>query len=513
MDPFPLLPIDRKIGAKFPGRAFVNGGRVRSFAINQIHRGSEPAVKDFDYVLVATTLEEAWQKLRPLGDIVLEGAKFPVFKIKTPDGLDLDVALARRESSTGTGHSDFEADFGIEVTLEQDAERRDFTMNMLSQCCDGGEIYAPFRALEHIERREIHVIRDSTFSDDPLRMYRAAQFAARLEFTIADETFALMRRDAHLAPTISRERFGAEFEKMIMRSRIPSIGMNVILESGLMTHILPEVAEGNGIIQNRHHMYDVYTHNMNALDSAASRGADYTSRLAATFHDVGKPRTRAPRPDGQGFTFYNHERVGADMVPSILRRLSVNTQKIEDVVSLVACHMYQTIASHGEPLTDAALRRSIIRIARGTEDLEVARLRLQLQFDLRCDDRMGSGRSMHEREYENSAYEQRCFELIEKGVALNVKGLDIKGVHVMDEIVRGGTRPMGYRGDKLIGDVLNELLKIVTEDPAMNERSKLIAATQEIVAAEYIQNHKHHTLIREENYQTDDVQHGSRSTR
>jgi tRNA nucleotidyltransferase (CCA-adding enzyme) len=479
---FPLTAIDREIGALFPGRSYANGGRVRDFFRDRFH-GTRTASKDLDYVLTGTTVAEAADRLRSLGAVTLAGASFPIFKVATPAGI-LDVALARKERSTGTGHRDFEVDFGVEVSLEADQQRRDFTMNMLSVDLSTGTVIAPAQALEDIQNGVIRAPSENTILEDPLRMLRAVQFASRLCFTIAPQTLAWMQKHRALIATTSAERQAEELVKLLTRSVRPSVGLRLLAELEALGFVLPELTEGIGCVQNHFHRYDVFGHNLAATDAAAATDGDLVDLLAALLHDVGKPRTAAPRADGQGQTFHGHEVVGASMARAILGRLRFSHDVASDVSSLVASHMYAVAGSDGGQLSDAAVRRFIRTVSRETDDRALARMRVERQFALRHCDRAGSGRPLSERQRENAAFEARVRAEMAKNPPLSPAALAIDGTDVIAAAVACGARKPGFRGDRIVGETLRSLLELVTEDPHLNERSRLLEATRDLLTVE-----------------------------
>jgi tRNA nucleotidyltransferase (CCA-adding enzyme) len=281
---------------------------------------------------------------------------------------------------------------------------------------------------------------------------------------------------------MSAERHAEELNKLLLRSARPSRGFELMRDAQLLPFILPELGEGIGCVQNIHHRWDVFNHNLSAVDNAAERGGDLVDRYAALLHDVGKPRTAAPRTDGSGNTFYGHEDVGAEMIPEMFGRLRLAHDMTADVQSLVGNHMYATLGSDNMPLSDATIRRFIRNVSRGTDDRELARERIERQFTLRYCDRKGSGRDMTVRQAENDAFEARVRSELAKEVAFTTAQLAVDGRDVIAAAVASRTRPAGYKGDRLVGQTLQKLLDIVLEMPDMNERSRLLDATNKIFA-------------------------------
>jgi tRNA nucleotidyltransferase (CCA-adding enzyme) len=312
-------------------------------------------------------------------------------------------------------------------------------------------------------------------------MLRAIQFSSRLGFAIEPETFGWIKTHGALIAHMSPERHAEELVKLLMRSPQPSRGLNLLADTNTLAHVLPEVGEGIGVVQNRFHSHDVFGHVVAALDVAAQSGGDLTDRFAALLHDVGKPRTAAPRMDGAGNTFYGHESVGADMVGPMLGRLRFSNEMVADVSNLVGMHMYATVASNGMRLSDATIRRFIRNVSRETDDRDLARARVERQFALRYCDRAGSGRSMEATRAENADFEARVRHEMDLAPALTTSQLDINGRDVMAIAIESGARPANYRGDRLVGETLRALLDVVTDDPCMNERARLLDATRKLL--------------------------------
>jgi tRNA nucleotidyltransferase (CCA-adding enzyme) len=381
------------------------------------------------------------------------------------------VALPRRERSTGPGHRDFAVDFGPEVSITDDAMRREFTINALCLQLSEDRIIAPEQALEDLRAGIIRAISDSSFDDDPLRMLRAAQFASRLDFMIEPHPFAQMKHKASAILHCSPERVRDELAKLIEKSPRPSLGMNLLRDSGLLLYILPELAEAVGVVQNRYHSFDVWDHVMAALDASAYAGHDLVTRMSVLLHDVAKPRTAEPRADRQGNTFYGHEIVGADMTVEILRRLRFSEDFVETVRLAVREHMYVTRESNRTELPDAALRRFIRRV--GPDNVE-------RQFAVRHEDVRGrtvkpAGGSAH-----NEAFEQRVRALLRQGTPLSLKEMAISGEDLIRILINHGVHRAGYRG-KDVGHILERLLETVIENSDNGRREILLARCEHLV--------------------------------
>ncbi len=448
-DALDIATIDGTLAGALPaGSLYAVGGRVRD-EVRAAREGREFVAKDLDYVVVGVSLSELVRRLKEVGRAELVGASFAVVKCKI-GAATVDVGLPRREFSTGAGHRDFDVEAGPAVSLEEDLARRDFRMNMMARALPGGRLVDPYGGVADIEARQVSLLRPEAFREDPLRMLRACQFAARFEYGLNAETFAAMREAAPLVASVSAERVHDELLKLLLAAR-PSVGFELMRETGVLGFVLPEVLEGWGVEQNEWHAYDVYHHTLATLDAAPA--SDPLLRMAALLHDVGKPRTK------DGPHFYRHEILGAEMAREIMERLRFSNEEVETVASLVRHHMYAADAS----LADGTIRRFVRRI--GPE-------RLERQFALRAADVVGSGLP---KRGGNALFEARVRALLALRPPLAVADLAISGTDVIGALVAHGVLPKGSRGAPLVGELLRELLEDVTDDPGRNERETLLS--------------------------------------
>lgn len=455
-------PLDDVLIAALPtAEVYAVGGRVRD-EFRALLDGIERPPKDLDYVVTGIPLEELLEALRRVGRVDVVGASFAVLKFRHHAG-EADIALPRRERSTGVGHKEFAVESGPEIPLADDLRRRDFRMNMIARRIADDEVVDPYGGVADIRAARIDIVDEAAFAEDPLRMLRAAQFAARFGYEPSDRTCAAMRDAAPLVATVSAERVGDEVGKLLT-ARTPSIGLEILRTTGVLEHVWPELLEGVEVDQNEWHAYDVYRHNLETLDAAPP--GDITLRLAALLHDVGKPRTASPRPDGRGNTFFQHEHVGADMVPAMLARLRMSNDIVDTVAHLVRQHMY----SADPDAQDRTLRRFVRRI--GPEHL--ARL-----FALRHADIEGSG--LPKRSGENERFEERVAAVLAESPAFSVRDLAIGGADVIALFERKGLAPSGFRGDKRVGEVLGALFEEVTDDPSRNEAGLLVERAERYI--------------------------------
>jgi len=451
-------PIDERLAAQLPhGSLYAVGGRVRDELRSDIE-GVDLPVKDFDYVVTGVGALDLEQRLASLGRVDLVGASFAVFKV-TLDGVTIDVGLPRRERSTGLGHRDFEVQSGPEIPLADDLARRDFRMNMIARALPGGELVDPFGGEADIRNRRIDIVTPLTFEEDPLRLLRAAQFAARFDYTLTGLAKSAMSEAAALVSTVSPERVHDELLKLFASAPKPSVGLRLLQETGVLEHVWPELLEGIGVEQNEWHAYDVWRHNLETLD--ATPPGDPILRIAALLHDVGKPRTK------DGPHFYRHELVGADMAQAMLERLRFSNADVETVTHLVRHHMY----NQDPGLTDAAIRRFVRRIGPSN---------LTRQFAVRFADIAGSG--LPKRDNSNEAFVERVWAEVARRPAFSVGDLAISGDDVIACMIARGDAQESYRGDRRVGTALQWLFEQVTDRPERNERQTLLALLDDYFA-------------------------------
>lgn len=337
------------------------GGYVRDLIIGR-HS------KDIDFVTVGSGIELAEAVARRLG----RRCRVNVFRtygtaqIKRGD-LELEFVGARRESYRRESRNPI-VESG---TLEEDIARRDFTINAIAISLNAdsfGEIVDLHDGLDDIRRRLIRTPLDPdiTFSDDPLRMMRAVRFASQLQFDIEPRTFDAICRNASRIEIITVERIKDELSK-IMRSPRPSVGLDLLHRSGLLALIFPELEAlaGVSVVHGRGHKDNFY-HTLQVLDTVAAVSDNEWLRWAALLHDIGKPATRR-FDEHAGWTFHNHNFIGAKMVPRIFSHFHLGMgQEMRYVQKLVELHM-RPIALVEDEVTDSAVRR-LINYAEGDLD-------------------------------------------------------------------------------------------------------------------------------------------------
>jgi len=342
-------------------QTFVVGGFVRDIYLD---RDS----KDVDFVTVGAgiTLAKAVQKR-------LKGSHLSVFKnfgtaqIKTDDW-EFEFVGARKESYDRNSRKPKVED----GTFEDDIYRRDFTINTLAISLNEnyGELIDTFGGLEDLKKGIIRTPLDPhvTFSDDPLRMMRAARFATQLNFRIEDKAFKAMRAESSRLSIISQERITDELNKII-KSKKPSIGFKILFDTKLLHQFFPEMVRLQGVeIREGKGHKDNFYHTLQVLDQCCERSDDLWVRWSAILHDIAKPPTKR-FVKGEGWTFHGHEDKGSRMVKPIFKRLKLTLgENMRKVVNLVKLHL-RPIALTKNCITDSAVRRLIFDAGEDLEDL------------------------------------------------------------------------------------------------------------------------------------------------
>ncbi len=334
-------------------------------------------------------------------------------------------------------------------TIEEDLARRDFTINAIALKIENLklkiELTDPFDGQKDLKNKIIRTVGEpeNRFNEDTLRLMRAVRFATELNFKIEEKTAAAIKKESGLLAVIAKERIRDELEKIIMSERAAE-GIKKLAELNLLPHIIPELGEGIGVGQNKHHIYEVFDHNVRALDYTAKNNYSLIIRLAALLHDVAKPRTK--QGEGTDSTFYNHEIVGAKMAYQILSRLHFSKEIIEKTVHLVRYHLFYY--NVGE-VSEAGVRRFLHRV--GSENIDDL-------IKVREADRIGSGVP------KAVPYKLRHLLFMVEKVKqdpLSPKMLAVDGKDAM-EIAKIEPGPK-------VGQILSILLDEILEDPKKNE--------------------------------------------
>ncbi|MEP6924661.1 MAG: HD domain-containing protein [Pyrinomonadaceae bacterium] len=337
------------------GRALLVGGCVRDSLMNL-------TPKDFDVEIYGIQPQELREILDSFGKVDAVGEAFTVYKI----GQDLDVSLPRRERKTGRGHKGFVVEGDPFMTFEEACRRRDFTINAILQDPLTEEIIDPFDGRQDIKKKLVRIVSKETFADDSLRVLRAAQFAARFEFEIDQETVEICRKID--LTDLPRERIWGEFEKLLLKSNKPSIGLQWLYELNIVKQLFPELEALRGVPQQIewHPEGDVDVHTLLAADVARTLIDDLpypkkvTVMLGTLCHDFGKPATTKFLDNA--WRSHGHDEAGVAPTESFLNRLGIYTLEGYDVrkqiIELVRTHLRPgEFYNARENLGDGAFRR------------------------------------------------------------------------------------------------------------------------------------------------------------
>lgn len=421
--------------------------------------------KDHDLLCRQLSMEKICQLLRPFGKVAAVGKSFGVVKFsphRAPE-LEIDIALPRLERSTGQGHRDFDVAFDPNIAVEDDLGRRDFTINAMAIEISGDRIIDPFGGKRDLEDKLLRQVFPKAFEEDPLRLIRAVQFAARFGLTIEDSTWENMRKSAHLISTVSGERISQELIKL-MRARKPSIGFNLMRASGLLKYILPEIEALIGIEQDKQPGDDVYAHTMRALDAAASdsevenRG-DPELLFAMLMHDIGKAKTAKYHAPSKRVVFFGHQLVSAKLARKRMERMKLASAGLdqEQILRLIENHMFETKAS----FTERAIRRFVAKVG---QDLIFKLLDLRL-----ADNRGGK----HPQGIKGVLrLKSRIREELAKKPPFGTRDLALDG----NDLIEAGL-PEG----PAIGIILHELVEKVLDEPILNTREQLLAFARDMI--------------------------------
>lgn len=359
----PLFRTIGKVADQSGQPAFVIGGYVRDILLQR-------ATSDIDIMTVGSGIELAEKVALGLGI----RSKVSIFKnfgtamLRYKD-LEVEFVGARKESYQRDSRKPF-----VEIgTLEDDQQRRDFTINTMAVRLNSGnygELIDPFEGIKDLDKGIIRTPLDPdiTFSDDPLRMMRAIRFATQLRFSIEDNTLISISRNKDRIGIVSPERIIEEINKIIMSPK-PSVGFKLLEETGLLKLVFPELERMKGVdsVKGIGHKDNFY-HTLKVLDQLSPVSDNLWLRWAALLHDIAKPATKK-FVEGIGWTFYAHNFVGAKMIPGIFRKLKLPmNEKMKYIQKMVELHM-RPIALVEEEVTDSALRRLLFDAGDDIDDL------------------------------------------------------------------------------------------------------------------------------------------------
>ena len=420
------------------------------------------STKDKDYLVTGVSLEQLSLLLKPFGSVQFVGKSFGVLKFSPFNDREaiFDIAIPRKEISTGTGHRDFDVDYDHNLPVEVDLARRDFTINAMARNVKNKEIIDPFNGRKDLKNKILRQVFVQAFKEDPLRLLRGVQFAARFNLKIEDETLQSMKDNAHLIKTVSSERIVEEIKKLFLAER-PSVGFRIMDETGLLPLVFPELAATKGIQQDKGH--DVFEHIMIVLDAAASdkiidnRG-NLELMFAALFHDVVKAKTARFVPEQKRIAFFGHQIVSKKMAVKKLEALKATTIGLDigNVSKLIENHMFETKSFFSE----RAIRRFISKVGKD--------LILKL-IDIRIADNRGG-------KYPGGVggvlkLKKRIVDELEKKPPFGPKDLKVNGHDLMK---------VGFSAGTKMGGVIKQLVEIVLDHPELNTKEELLTIAENI---------------------------------
>ena len=344
--------------------AFLVGGCVRDLMLNPLAESI-----DVDIMVEGDGIDFA-EKLAKRIDVpkIVPFKKFATAKIPFKE-YEIEVASARLEKYDEYSRSPSEV---VMSNIEDDLLRRDFTINAMAVSLNKenfGEFFDPFNGMEDLSNKILRTPLDSdrTFSDDPLRMMRAAYFASKLSLAIDPSCLESIKHNAERITIVSQERKTNELLK-ILGTKKPSIGLNILQEAGLMEFVFPEIAVMYGLDQsNEYHHKDIFYHTLEVVDNAAQLSDKLDLRLAALVHDIAKPKTRR-LSKSKGYTFYGHDDVGARMLKGISSNMKFSNSTRDYIAKLTALHL-RPISLAKKDVTDSAIRRLIVDAGEEIDDL------------------------------------------------------------------------------------------------------------------------------------------------
>jgi tRNA nucleotidyltransferase/poly(A) polymerase len=435
--------------------------------------------KDADFLVPGVDIEGLRTALEPHGkteELVVAGKPVGVrfyprdAEVRKRVRAGIELAPPRREVSTGPGRHDFEIVVDPSASVEDDLSRRDFTINAMARHLADGTIVDPYNGREDLERRALRTVTPNSFAEDPLRLVRGLRFVSQLDLDPDEQTLAQMREEAASVGHVSGERIGGglaadgmgELSKLLMGAH-PAKALRLARDTGVLVHLLPEFELAIGFEQeSRYHEMTVDEHTFEVVQAAADAGAPLRVRLAALFHDLGKPHVAWRGTDNRlhyyakpGYSTQSHEQVSAQLADAALERLRYPTELRQRVVRIVRGHMLDPGRAD-----EVRARRLLQRYGAG------------LTFDLldhKRADLLGKGPA-NDKDLDRLLAFRRVVER-EKTSAHRLSDLAIGG----DDLIE-----IGYAPGPKIGQTLRALLDDVVTSPELNTRDRLLARAKEL---------------------------------
>ena len=429
--------------------AFLVGGCVRDLLLKRVPKDWDVTTNALPDEIVGLFPETFQNNVFGTVGIVTESSDPSVKVVEvTPYRVESEYSDARRPDNVS-----------FTKNLDEDLKRRDFTVNAIAYSIDNDTVVDHFEGEQDILARRIRAVgnADERFAEDALRMLRAVRLATELDFMIEGETLSAIANNVANLGRISKERIRDEFSKIIASPQ-PMQGIILLEKLGMLSYVAPDLLDAIGVEQNGAHAYHVYEHLLRSVQHAADKNYPFEVRLAALFHDIGKPASRRWSDEKKDYTFHGHEVIGARMTKKALEALRFPRETIDIVVKLVRWHMF---FSDPALISLSAVRRTI----RNVGENQIVNL-----LDLRICDRIGTGRPK-EQPFRFRQYKAMVDEALRDPIS--VKMLKIDGIRIMEVT---GERP----GPKL-GDALHALLEEVLEEPTKNTAEYLESRAGELM--------------------------------
>jgi tRNA nucleotidyltransferase (CCA-adding enzyme) len=433
-------------------RSWIVGGCVRDQLLAELENKTDADIRG-DWDIATSARPEQVQKL--FRRVIPTGIQHGTVTVLAKES-SYEVTTLRGETTYTDGRRPDAVYFVDDI--KDDLARRDFTINAIAYDPLADVLIDPFDGIRDLHARTLRAVGDALgrFAEDGLRVLRAARFVATLEVELDPETARAIAPSLDSYRKVSAERVRDEWLKTT-KARKPSRAFEVMKDHGLLAITAPELLESVGCEQNRYHAYDVWGHAMHCLDNCPQNPI---LRMAGLLHDVGKPRSRAFSDKTEDYTFYEHERIGAEMTGPLLERLRFSNEERAHIVSLVRHHL----VCYDESWGDAAVRRWIRRVSPElVEDL----------YALNEADVRAKGKDASEDLARIEQLKAHVAQVIAQGAAFSIKDLAIDGRALITDLdVKPGPD---------IGRVLRALLEEVVDDPTLNEKAVLIARARDLL--------------------------------
>jgi len=413
------------------------GGSVRDAYVPGL------TARELDLLLTCISQKDLMPILKAHGKARLVGRSFSVIKWSPSECEPVDVSLpAVRDLALLNGCS-----IDPNFPLEKDLAQRDFTINAMAYDLRDDVLIDPFGGRNDLAEGVLRAVSENSLNADAIRCIRATYVCARCELSPDEATIGMIKSAVPKLADVAPERIGEELKKLLVHLPAPSKALRLWQKWGILDIVLPELAEGAGIVQEGGwHAHDVFEHGLHAVDSAIP---DFEVRLAALLHDIGKPRRKRYDKERAKATFYGHQNVSEKMAVRIMKRLKYSNETIDRVSRMVRFHMFMRCQ------TDKGVRRFIRNVG---EDL------IDSLFELRYADVEAQGTNRDDSD--DRKYHAYIRKILDEKPPLSVTDLAINGQDVMELL--------GISEGVTVGKVLNFLLERVIDDPSLNTRESLL---------------------------------------